>query len=667
MCGGDIQSTDKTYGTCESCGSTMTLPRVDDDRKANLFNRANHFRLQNEFDKAAQAYENILNGDNADAEAHWGLVLSRYGIEYVEDPATHQRIPTCHRVQSDSILTDVDYMAALEHAPDEYTKSLYENEAKKISDIQKDILAISSKEKPYDVFICYKETTDWGSRTKDSTIAQDIYYQLTNDGYRVFFEKITLEDKLGRQYEPYIFSALNSAKVMLVFGTRKEHFDAVWVKNEWSRFLAIMKKDPSRQLIPCYRDMDAYDIPDELSNLQSQDMSKVTFMQEILCSVKKVLDAIKTTEMALSASAAGTGAVVPGVESLMKRGWLFLEDSDWEQADVYFDRVLDINPEYALAYTGKLCAMLKIKSEADLVNHTEPLDDIKHYQKALRFADVDYNAKVAGYNQVIKDRIAEDKRTELERIRQEEERIWKAMSPSFVRIADGTFRMGSDDHGSSSSEKPVHKVKVSGFSMANYLITQREWIEVMGNNPSNFKGGLLPVESVSWYEAVEFCNRLSEKERLTPAYTIDGENVNWDRNANGYRLPTEAEWEYAARGGDGSPGYYTYSGSSIIDEVAWYEGNSEKKTHPIGTKKANGLGLYDMSGNVWEWCWDWYGAYPRNMQTDPVGISSGSKRVARGGSWGDSAEYVRSTLRLVSNPSYRSSSHGIRLVRPGTE
>ena len=220
MCGGDIElSADKTYGTCDSCGSTMTFPKVSDEQRANLFNRANHFRRQNEFDKAVSAYERILDEDDTDAEAHWGVVLSRYGIEYVEDPVSHERIPTCHRVQSASILTDADYLAALEYAPDAHSKELYEQEARRIADIQKGILAISSKEEPYDVFICYKESTDGGSRTKDSTLAQDIFYQLTQDGYKVFFSRITLEDKLGQQYEPYIFAALNSARVMVVVGT----------------------------------------------------------------------------------------------------------------------------------------------------------------------------------------------------------------------------------------------------------------------------------------------------------------------------------------------------------------------------------------------------------------------------------------------------------------
>jgi len=408
MCGGDIQATDgAAYGTCASCGTTSTLPKASDERKANLFNRANHFRRQNEFDKAVQAYENILNDDNDDAEAHWGVVLSRYGIEYVEDPVTHQRVPTCHRVQSESILKDADYLETLRHTPDEHTKSLYEEEAKNISEIQKGILAISSKEQPYDVFICYKETTDSGSRTKDSTIAQDIYYELTKDGYKVFFAKITLEDKLGQQYEPYIFSALNSAKVMLVIGTRKEHFEAVWVKNEWSRFLAIMKKDRSRLLIPCYRDMDAFDIPDELSNLQSQDMSKIGFMQDILRGVKKVLDASKSAEKVPSATAAVAAPAAPGVESLMKRGKLFLEDSDWKQADEYFNKVLDIDPEYALAYSGKLCAELKVNKEEMLGDFKEPLSEYNYYQKALRFADVNYRPKLEGYNKSIQERIDE--------------------------------------------------------------------------------------------------------------------------------------------------------------------------------------------------------------------------------------------------------------------
>jgi len=312
MCGGDISAADgAAFGTCESCGTVSTLPKASDERRANLFNRANDFRRRNEFDRAVQAYEKILDEDNADAEAHWGVVLSRYGIEYVEDSRTRERVPTCRRAQFEPILSDPDYLAALEYAPDEYTRSLYGKEARRISEIQKGILANSSKEAPYDVFICYKETADGGSRTKDSVIAQDIYDHLVKEGYRVFFSRITLEDKLGQQYEPYIFGALNSARVMLVVGTRKEHFEAVWVKNEWSRFLARKKKDPTLTLIPCYRDMDPYDMPEELGSLglQAQDTGKVGFTQDLVRGVKKILGDRKT----YYAEQAATDIVIPKI------------------------------------------------------------------------------------------------------------------------------------------------------------------------------------------------------------------------------------------------------------------------------------------------------------------------------------------------------------------
>ena len=397
MCGGDIVlSEDKTYGTCEYCGSTMTFPKVSDEQKLNLFNRANHFRRQNEFDKAIAAYEKILEQDETDAEAHWGAVLSRYGIEYVEDPVTHERIPTCHRVQLQSILTDGDYLDAVKHAPDTASRDIYEKEARRIADIQKGILAISSQEKPYDVFICYKESDDSGSRTVDSTLAQEIYYQLTNEGYKVFFSRITLEDKLGQEYEPYIFAALNSAKVMLVVGTRPENFNAVWVKNEWSRYLDLMKSDRSKLLIPCYRDMDPYDLPEALSALQSQDMSKIGFMQDLIRGVKKVLGTEKEIKPAV---------VAPGVASLHKRAVLFLEDGDWEQANEYFDRILDIDPEYAPAYIGKVQATLKVRKEDALSKYIQPLKGNPDYQKAVRFADEQHKAIYEGYNRAIEERI----------------------------------------------------------------------------------------------------------------------------------------------------------------------------------------------------------------------------------------------------------------------
>jgi tetratricopeptide (TPR) repeat protein len=382
----------------------MTLPRIQDERKTNLFNRANHFRKQNDFDKALSAYESILNEDNTDAEAHWGAMLSRFGIEYVEDPLTHMPKPTCHRVQHDSVLADADYLAALQYAPDSYVHDLYEKEAKEISEIQKGILAISSREKPFDVFICYKESTEGGTRTKDSTIAQDIYYQLTQADYKVFFSRITLEDKLGQEYEPYIFSALNSAKVMLVIGTKPEYFNAVWVKNEWARYLALTKKDRSLLLIPCYKDMDAYDLPEELSFLQSQDMSKVGFIQDIIRGIHKVLDASKPQAISTSE----TTVAESGVEPLLKRANIYLEDKDFDAADRYFERALDMNPELPQAYIGKLCVQLHLRFEEDLAKNVKPLTEYPLFNRALKYSKGDLQTKYNKYNQTVIDRIEED-------------------------------------------------------------------------------------------------------------------------------------------------------------------------------------------------------------------------------------------------------------------
>ena len=408
MCGGDIDFIPgATYGTCEYCGSTSTIPQAEDENKLNRYNRANHFRRQCEFDKAVAAYEKILEQDDTDAEAHWGAVISRFGIEYVEDPATHQRIPTCHRVQVASILTDEDYLAAVENAPDEESRRIYQEEAARIAEIQKGILAISANEKPYDVFICYKETDENGQRTRDSQWAQDVYYGLTEQGLKVFFSRITLEDKLGQQYEPYIFAALNSAKVMVVIGSRPEYFNAVWVKNEWSRYLSLMKHDHKRLLIPCYRDMDPYDLPEELSMLQSQDMSKIGFMQDLLRGVQKVMQQPTSAPQVVRVETATVETNAPGVTSLLKRAALFLEDGDTASAREYYDRVLDIDPECAEAYMGKVCAETGCRKESDLGTLNYCVDMRGDWQKAVRFASAAQKQKYEGYMASVRARVEE--------------------------------------------------------------------------------------------------------------------------------------------------------------------------------------------------------------------------------------------------------------------
>ena len=395
MCGGTIEfEQGATVGVCDSCGTKQTLPRLDDDKKANLYDRANHFRRNNDFDKAMSIYEQILNEDNTDAEAYWSLVLCRYGIEYVEDPASHKRIPTVNRAQFTSIFADEDYKSALQYA-DGYQKTIYEDEAKAIDEIQKGILVISQKEEPFDVFICYKETDANGRRTQDSVLANDLYHQLTQEGFKVFFARITLEDKLGTAYEPYIFAALNSSKVMVVLGTKPEYFNAVWVKNEWSRYLALIKNGAKKMLIPAYRDMDPYDLPEEFSHLQAQDMSKLGFMQDLIRGIKKIIeaDAPKQTVKETVIVGANNAATTP----LLERVFLFLEDGKWQDANIYCEKVLDIDPKNAEAYLGKLMVELQVRNRKQLADCAEPFDDRDNYSKVLRFGDEALEKEMRGY------------------------------------------------------------------------------------------------------------------------------------------------------------------------------------------------------------------------------------------------------------------------------
>ena len=288
MCGGVNEVSDsQTILVCDYCAAEQTIAKLDSERKTMLFNRANTARINSDFDTALRLYETILLEYPNEPEAHWGVCLSRYGIEYVDDPVSKKKIPTCHRTLFNSIFEDFDYKEAINNA-DAVAKNIYQNEAMEIDRIQKSILAISQREEPFDIFICYKETDDAKNRTRDSLIAQDLYEELTNKGYKVFYARITLESKLGSQYEPIIFAALQSSKVMLVIGTKPQYFNAVWVKNEWRRFLSFMQEDSNKYLIPCFRDMEAYDMPEEFISLQSQDINKLGFKQDLLRGIDKI-------------------------------------------------------------------------------------------------------------------------------------------------------------------------------------------------------------------------------------------------------------------------------------------------------------------------------------------------------------------------------------------
>ncbi len=239
-----------------------------------------------------------------------------------------------------------------------------------------------------------------------------------------------------------------------------------------------------------------------------------------------------------------------------------------------------------------------------------------------------------------------------------------------IQVQGGIFQMGSTDDDSDDNEKPVHSVTVYSFYIAETEVTFDQYDAYCEdtdiNKPGDKEGwgrGSRPVINVSWYDAVKYCNWLSEKNNLTSVYTISDTSVTWNQSANGWRLPTEAEWEYAARGGNKTRNY-KYSGSNTVDDVGWYSGISESKTHPVKGKDANELGLYDMSGNVYEWCWDWLGSYSSGDQTNPTGgASSESFRVLRGGSWLTDARPLRSANRSGHLPGDSGSNIGFRPVR----
>lgn len=496
MCGANlIIQPDQLVVECNYCDTVQTVPALDSEKKANLFNRANRLRMNGEFDKAAGVYENIIAEFPKEAEAYWGLCLSNYGIEYVDDPATAKKVPTCHRASFEKLVNDENFKLALENST-YASQQIYMEEAKEIDRIMEDILMTVRNEKPYDVFICYKETDEFGSRTIDSVLAQDVYDALTAKGMKVFFARITLEDKLGKMYEPYIFSALNSAKVMLAIGTTADRFEAVWVRNEWSRFLKLMSKDKSRVLIPCYKDMDAYDLPEEFKMLQAQDMSKIGFMQDLVRGVEKIVGIEERAKAEEKASA--DRQINEKISPLLERVFMFLEDGDWKNADEYCEKVLDIEPKNAMAYIGKLMVELKVKKREDLALQSESFADNQFCIKALRFADDGFATIINGYIETIV------QRNNLKLAQFKYNDAWQVMqiaaNPSDYRRAAQMFNKIADFNDSAEKEKECI-AKAEEIEEANRERSYNQAVALMNNakEPSQLSDAANKFSQLSGY------------------------------------------------------------------------------------------------------------------------------------------------------------------------
>ena len=406
MCGGDLELTPgSSVAECEYCGTKQTVPTADNEKKLAMVDRANKLRTACEFDKAFGVYETIVAEFPEEAEAYWGLVLCQYGIEYVTDPATGKKVPTCHRSSFDSVLNDPNLELAMENA-DVEARRLYREESHIIEEIRKGIIEVSSREEPYDIFICYKETGFDGQRTLDSVLAQDIYKHMTHEGYRVFFSRITLEDKLGVEYEPYIFAALNSAKVMLVVGMDFEHFNAPWVKNEWSRFLKLMANDHSKYLIPCFKDIGPYDMPDEFAKLQAQDMGKIGAMQDLARGVEKLLD----KKPAIAQPVANDK-----VSTMLASAQTFVQLGDYDVAEQKFKEINDQHPQIGQAWWGRVvCATRDGKNlNCDINQLNKWMQNAKKTTKPAEYAPME--RKYVDYLQMISGREAANEETQLRR------------------------------------------------------------------------------------------------------------------------------------------------------------------------------------------------------------------------------------------------------------
>ncbi len=406
MCGSNLEIEDSiTVCKCEKCGMSQTVPDIEDDKELKLFERAGRLRFNCDFDKAAGIYNTITDSYPEEAEGYWGLILCKYGIEYADD-ASGKKVPVCHRTSYDSIMDDEDFELVMENSDSE-SRAIFREEAKIIEENRKKYIQIAESEQPYDIYISYRAKDDNGDKTAVSEIAGHLYNKLTSAGYRVFLSEAALKGKKRSECEPYIYSALNSANVMLALGTSYDDYNDVWVKNEWNRYLEIAEKNKNKCLIPCYKDVDEYDIPKEFAGLKVCQLGNDDTFNNIMAEIANVVKPESVNQPAPEPEKAEPAEEIEleeieiiepvNINKLLDEGFSAISDKNWKKANKLFFQVLDEEPDNSKAYWGQLLV------QQECTNAREMADNL-YLQVIGNTSDNTYELEIRDRRQEIKDK-----------------------------------------------------------------------------------------------------------------------------------------------------------------------------------------------------------------------------------------------------------------------
>lgn len=406
MCGSNLEIEDSiTVCKCEKCGTSQTVPDIEDDKELKLFERAGRLRFNCDFDKAAGIYNTITDSYPEEAEGYWGLILCKYGIEYA-DNASGKKVPVCHRISYDSVMDDEDFELVMENSDSE-SRAIFREEAKIIEENRKKYIQIAESEQPYDIYISYRAKDDNGDKTAVSEIAGHLYNKLTSARYRVFLSEAALKGKKQSDCEPYIYSALNSANVMLALGTSYDDYNDVWVKNEWNRYLEIAEKNKNKCLIPCYKDVDEYDIPKEFAGLKVCQLGNDDTFNNIMAEIANVVKPESVNQPAPEPEKAEPAEEIEleeieiiepvNINKLLDEGFSAISDKNWKKANKLFFHVLDEEPDNSKAYWGQLLV------QQECTNAREMADNL-YLQVIGNTSDNTYELEIRDRRQEIKDK-----------------------------------------------------------------------------------------------------------------------------------------------------------------------------------------------------------------------------------------------------------------------